>query len=782
MIDSPTPGNNPVPDRSPESFDTSPYSTGDSPSGRLPRIGFWFLDLASKEFLWSAEIYALHGLPLQQRLTLVEALAFYVPEHRSVLMGKLEECGRAGTSFDLELPLVIAHAQRLWVRIIGEAMRDVSGRIFAVQGACQDITERRRTEAALRASERQFASAFIHAPIGMALVALSGAFIRVNRALCQMLDYTEDELLGLTVQVLTRPDDIGLDLVHAASLLEGKAVSYQIEKRYFHKDGHDVWVFLCVSLVRDEDGEPLHFIAQIQDISRRKADEENTERALQRLYEAQRIGRIGDWDFDLATRVITWSPEVYVLTGRDPALGPPKDEEDNLGHYMPESRVRLRAAVERAITTGEPQEYEVVIQRPDGSRADAVAHAIPHKNAEGRVISLHGTIQDITERKELERQFLRNQRMESLGTLAGGIAHDLNNLLTPISMGVDLLRQLPVPPQSLPVIETIKTSSQRGAELVRQVLTFARGVEGARIALCPKPILVEVAAMARNTFPKNITIELSIDSDLGLVLADPTQVNQAVLNLMVNARDALPSGGRIQIAADNHTLDASEADFRRDRRPGAYIRMRVTDNGAGMAPEIVERVCEPFFTTKKLGQGTGLGLSTVSGIVRNLGGFLDIESKLGEGSTFTLHLPAYTADSVAMSPSEAPVALPRGKGELLLVVDDESSIISLSRSILEEFGYRVLTAEDGAQAAELYVRHQGEIALVITDMMMPVMDGPALIRRLRSLQPDVKILAASGLQTTPEIILAAGLVERQLLPKPYSAEALVTRVRQALMG
>ncbi len=385
------------------------------------------------------------------------------------------------------------------------------------------------------------------------------------------------------------------------------------------------------------------------------------------------------------------------------------------------------------------------------------------------------------ERRALERQFLRAQRMESVGTLAGGIAHDLNNLLSPIIMGVDLLRRFEPSADCAAVIETIEQSAKRGAELVKQVLSFARGVEGSRTPVDMGRIIREVRSIIEHTFPKNIEIQTEVAPDLRLVLADPTQLNQVLVNICVNARDAMPGGGHLAIVAQNIDVDAQYAAASDEVPPGRYVEIRVTDDGSGMEAALVDRIFEPFFTTKELGQGTGLGLSTALGIVRGYGGLLTVVSEPGRGSAFTILLPARAPAGAAGDLSETrPGAALRGDGELVLVVDDEAPILQITRRTLEDSGYRVVTAEDGAQAIGIFGTRMHEIALVLTDMIMPVMYGSALIEVLRRLDPAVRIIATSGLENKVMNARDASMIAVDFLPKPFSAATLLRALKAAL--
>lgn len=385
------------------------------------------------------------------------------------------------------------------------------------------------------------------------------------------------------------------------------------------------------------------------------------------------------------------------------------------------------------------------------------------------------------ERQQSEMQFLRAQRLESIGTLAGGIAHDLNNVLAPILMGIDLLDDACTQDIHREILDVIRQGAQRGAAMVRQVLSFARGVEVNRTAVDVGRLAGEVWKLVRDTFDRNITVRLQRLPELWPVEGDPTQLHQVLLNLCVNARDAMPAGGELLIAADNLVLDEQFAAAHPRARAGRYVRLSVHDTGEGIPPENLQRIFDPFFTTKEVGQGTGLGLSTVQGIVRSHGGFLEVESSVGKGSSFRLYLPVTDPAPEHDSPS-AEEAPPQGTGELILVVDDEAPVRTITRQTLEAHNYTVVEAEDGAAAVAIFALQGREVAAVITDMMMPVMDGTSTIRALQRLRPEVRIIAVSGHGAAPEAAgtRVAALGIRHFLPKPYTAGLLLRTVRQVL--
>jgi len=388
-------------------------------------------------------------------------------------------------------------------------------------------------------------------------------------------------------------------------------------------------------------------------------------------------------------------------------------------------------------------------------------------------------VRDITEKKRLEAQFLRAQRMESIGTLAGGIAHDLNNVLSPILTAVELLQMRLSDESSQRLLNILHTNAVRGSEMIKQVLSFARGVEGEYIPLQPTHLIKEIIKILADTLPKSIEITFSINPDLWNVSGDATQLHQVLMNLCVNARDAMPHGGKLRLEAENVEIDEHYARMSVEAKPGKYVSVAVVDTGIGIPERNLTKIFDPFFTTKEQGRGTGLGLSTVAGIVRSHGGFVNVYSEMGRGAQFKVYLPAI--ESAQAAPAKTPRRdLPAGAGELILVIDDENAIREVARETLITFGYRVMVASDGAEALAIFVTHKDEVKVVITDMMMPFMDGPATIRALRRLDPAIKIIVTSGLKAEDKVAEAAQMGIKSFLPKPYTAEKLLKTVAAVL--
>ncbi len=380
---------------------------------------------------------------------------------------------------------------------------------------------------------------------------------------------------------------------------------------------------------------------------------------------------------------------------------------------------------------------------------------------------------DITQKKLLESQFLRAQRLESIGTLASGIAHDLNNVLAPILMTAQLLESQVDDERSKRLLPILINNAKRGANLVKQVLSFTRGMEGDRTLLQFKHIVREIQQVMRETFPKSIEVSTSIPANLWTIYGDATQLHQVLMNLCVNARDAMPHNGTLSISAENFLVDENYARMHLDARIGAYVAITVIDTGVGIAPGILDRIFEPFYTTKEFGKGTGLGLSTVLGIVKSHGGFINVYSELGKGSQFKIFLPAQQTPETTEEPEKE---FPSGNGELILVVDDEDSIRDITKTSLETHNYKAITACDGIEAIALYAEHRDEISVVLTDMLMPSMDGLTTIRTLKKINPHVKIIAVSGLASTEKVNAATDIGVKAFLSKPYTAKQLLQTI------
>ncbi len=592
----------------------------------------------------------------------------------------------------------------------------------------------------------------------------------VNEAFERITGYTSAETLGQNLRFLQgeKTDPRVLTEIHLAMAQE-RPIHRQIIN--YGKDGSEHWMDTDILPIYDAAGRCTHFASIQRDVTdRKRAEQQIAEQAsfLDKARDAILVrnlnGEILFWNKG-AERMYGWTRQEVV--GRS---------IDELLYADPKRFAEVHALT---ISKGE-WDGELHHLTNDRRKITVEARWTLIRDDYGHPKSVLSINTDITERKRIESQFMRAQRMESIGTLASGIAHDLNNILAPILMSIDILKSTSDHPETRGILETIDMSAKRGADIVRQVLSFARGVEGERVEVQPKHLLRDLEKIIKDTFPKDIRLLFSTPKDLWTILGDPTQVHQILLNLCVNARDAMPSGGALTIGVENSLLDEQYAAMNIQAKVGRYVTISVTDSGTGMAPDILDKIFAPFFTTKELNKGTGLGLSTVMAIVKSHDGFINVYSEPGKGTTFKVCLPATEPSLTKSRDSSEPAVFPRGKGERILVIDDEMAILAVTGQTLQEFGYQVLTATDGAEAVALYAQHRNEISLVLTDMMMPVLNGPATIHALMRIDPAVKIIATSGLNSNGDLAKLSGVAVKHFLAKPYTAETLLKAIRVTL--
>ncbi|MDF3059277.1 MAG: sensor hybrid histidine kinase [Rariglobus sp.] len=641
------------------------------------------------------------------------------------------------------------------------------------------VTECERLKAALHSTEEQQRMLFDNNPLPSWIYDPETlAFLAVNQSAIRTYGYTRDEFLGLTIRDI-RPSREwpALDTYIASVSHDDAAAAVWTHRK---KDGGEMMMeVFSHGIVYD--GRQARLVVAI-DITARTVAEENLRRSEERFQLVSRATSDAVWDWDLVANQLWWSDGFCTLFGYPRAeISPEVSWWAERIH--PDDRERVYTSIHRAKDTPTPalwsEEYRYL--RKDGTYAVVQDRGHVIHDTAGKSIRMVGGMTDITDHKKLLNQYLRAQRMESIGTLAGGIAHDLNNVLAPILMSVELLRLTAADPNSHKLINTVEQSARRGADLVRQVLTFARGIDGGRrVAIKVDHLLKDVARIATETFPRSIQTQVQLGRDLWAVTGDATQLHQVLLNFVVNARDAMPDGGTLTLSAENVTIDEQYAATSRDAKPGVYLCSTIADTGCGIPTDEIDRIFEPFFTTKEVGKGTGLGLSTAHAIVGAHNGFITVYSEPNKGSVFKVYLPA--DPSLRASETAAPSLgdLPRGQGETILVIDDETSILTITQQTLETFGYRVIVARDGAEAVALYAQHRDTIAVVVTDMVMPIMDGPATINALMRINPRVLIIAASGLNSNGRVAKAAGAGVTHFLPKPYTAETLLITLRDVL--
>ena len=634
----------------------------------------------------------------------------------------------------------------------------------------------RRAETAQRQSERRFQAAFEHATVGMAIADLDGRYVEANPAFCRITGYAREELLVTDFLSVTHPEDREPNRNEIRRLLDGDVPALLIEKRYVRRDGAVIWAKNSISLVHDEEGKPLHLITLAEDISDRKRAEGRLRRREQHLRAV--IDTTPDCVKVVApdgTVVEMNSAGLAILEADEPGAVIGKSVYPLLA---PEHRDAYRAFHE-SVCQGRRGTMTYDFLGLKGRRRTVESVAAPLTVSGGRRLHLAVT-RDVTETKTLEAQLRQAQKMEAIGQLAGGVAHDFNNLLCIINGYSDILFNALWPDDPMRnLVDEIRKAGERSASLTRQLLAFSRKQVIAPRVLDLNTVILDLEKMLRRVLGEDIDLATSLTPGLGSIKADPGQVEQVLLNLLVNARDAMPQGGKLAIETQNVNLDEDYARARSEVRPGPYVLLAVSDTGCGMTAEVKAHLFEPFFTTKGPGQGTGLGLATVYGIVEQSGGHVAVNSEPGLGTTFRVYLPIVEAAVQVRDTRAATAPAPRGSETILLVEDDEG-VRALTRHALQSSGYTVLVAREGQEALRIGQKRQEPIDLLVSDVVMPGLGGRQLSERLRLLHPEMKVLFLSGY--TDDAVVRHGVLEGEVnfLQKPFSPAVLARKVRDVL--
>jgi|GEM_PF-1215554 PAS domain S-box-containing protein len=642
---------------------------------------------------------------------------------------------------------------------------------------CRDITAWQQVKNSLRDSEERFRTAFENAAIGMSLTGTDGRFLKVNQALCDMVGYSLQELQTMNYKTIAYPDDLQNSQECMRSLLSGEHKSHLFEERYLHKHGHVIWTIVSTSLMRDAHQTPLYFITQIQEITQRKQAEEKIIQARDFYLKLFDNFPAMIWRSGPDAKCDYFNKAWLDFTGRamEQEIGDGWAE----GVHSDDFSLCLDT-YQNAFHNREPFEMEYRLRHYDGEYRMIVDIASPFENLDGHFAGYVGACYDITDRKKLENQLRQSQKMESIGQLAGGIAHDFNNLLMAI-MGYSSLamRNLPSSDPICADIAEIQKAGTRAAALTNQLLAFSR-----KQVLQPKILnlndsILDTDKMLRRLIGEHIEYITIPMANLGHVKADAGQIEQIIMNLAVNARDAMPNGGKLTIETQNIELDTSYCRQHMDVQSGPYVMLAVSDTGHGMDQQTQNQIFDPFFTTKELGKGTGLGLSTVYGIVKQSGGHIYVYSVPGQGTTFKIYLPRVDEPGEVIVPPRASIASMQGT-ETILLVEDEEIVRSLISRTLRENGYSVIDAGYGSEALEKCNHYPDPIHLLLTDIIMPKMSGRELADCMIQSHPNIKILYMSGY--TDNGIIHHGILDQDVyfLQKPFTSEALLQKIREVL--
>jgi len=660
----------------------------------------------------------------------------------------------------------------------------------------RDITEQKLADETLRKNEELFRIAFDHAPTGMSIIAPDGiSYLAVNPLLCEMFGYTKEEFLGKTIHLVTHPDDEERSNEWIRKKLNGEPCEPVIEKRYIHRDGHIVWGLVSAHWIKNDDGSHRMAIAHVQDITERKEAEEERKNLQARLVAAMELAHLGHWEYDIESDTFTFNDHFYRIfdTSAEKVGGYTMSSSAYACRFVhPEDRYVVEQEILKTLETSDPNFSRKIEHRflyDDGRTGYINVHYFIEKNEHGRTIKIYGINQDITDRKQaeeerrkLEDQIRQAQKMESVGLLAGGIAHDFNNLLTPILGYTDILSlDLDDGDYRQKQLRQIWEAASRAKEVVQRLLAFSRKQLLELKTVHLGHIISKFENMLRRTIRENIEIDIRISPDLFLVKADPGQIEQVLLNLSINAQDAMPQGGHLLIEAQNIDFDHSCTPGFGDIQPGPYAVLSVRDSGDGIDDEAVKHIFEPFYTTKELGRGTGLGLSTVYGIVKQHGGSISVSSEKGRGSIFRVFLPQVGPKGGERFEEDLqpPGDVARGD-ETILVVEDDEMVRSLTCDMLALLGYKVMVAEDPNRCIDLVKNHQGVIHLLLTDIIMPKMNGKELYDVLNNLQPALKVVFMSGYASN--LIGQQNILNRdtRFIQKPFSFHTLSKIIRRAL--
>jgi two-component system, cell cycle sensor histidine kinase and response regulator CckA len=737
------------------------------------KAGTWEWDLRTNENFWCDELWALFRLePHSCQASYQTWLKTVHPDDRAEVERAVREAASNGTELRVEWRTDGSSGGERWLMSRGQPISDGTGQLTRYIGIVMDITDRKNIESALRNSEQKYRAVFNVASVGIDMVDRKGKFLEVNSALSSFLGYSPEELQHLTVLDVTHPDDKTRSRELHDDVIHGTKSVYRQEKRYLRKDGEVRWADTAVSAVREADGAYRATVGVITDITERKKSEQAQQRLTAAVEQAAETVVITDEE----GTILYVNPAFEKTTGysREEAVGNnPRILKS--GRHDHEFYERMW----KTLTGGNTWTGHIVNKKKDGTLFEEDVSISPIRDNSGKTVNFVAVKRDVTKEMVLQEQLFQAQKMESIGTLAGGVAHDFNNILQ-VALGYSemMLGEEGLADRYRADVKKINQSAQRGADLVKRLLTFSRKTD-----ITPQPLnlnqrVKDMRKMIERTIPKMIEIQLLLNENIARVNADSTQIDQILMNLSVNARDAMPEGGKLTFETEDAVLDEEFARINIGVTPGQYVLLTVTDSGTGMDKDTLQHVFEPFYTTKAVGEGTGLGLAMVHGIVKQHGGHIGCYSERGKGTTFKIYFPALVSEEEEAQTIER--QMPRGGSETILLVDDEEFIRDLGSRILEKAGYTVITAANGKEALDVYEGRSSEIALILLDLMMPEMGGKQCLEGLLSLNPSVKVIIASGFTANGPTKDALEAGAKALVNKPYDMRQVREIVRQVL--
>jgi len=756
-------------------------------AGKIALFGGWSVDIATNRCTWSEQVAQIHEMPPGYSPSVEEGINFYAPEWRDRITTVFTACLQEGIPYDELLQIVTSTGKLVWVRTCGDAVRDDSGKILRVQGGFQDVTENTLAEKALRESEVRYRKLFDASPDGIVIIGKDECIHQANIAMARMYGYgSPTDMIGLPVLDCIAPSSRDFAETVLRRRLNGEQVG-RVEYELIRRDGTLFFGEVSATILVDNDEAVTGYICVTHDTSERKQAEKELQEAKE-LFEAV-VENVPLMIFlkeahDLRFVVFNRAGEDLLGYDREVLLG-----KNNLDLFPPDQAANFMDKDREVLSHGTQLDIpEEAIQTANKGTRLLHTRKVCIRGADGVTNYLLGISEDITDRKQaeesrlkLEEQLRASQKMEAIGILAGGVAHDFNNLLSVILSytGFVMDSMSETDPRKADLVE-VEQASERAVALTRQLLAFSRKQVLQPVPLNLNQIALGMEKMLRRILGEDIMFVQVLAPDLGQTLADPGQLEQVLMNLVVNARDAMPAGGQLTVATSNVEIDEARVAGFVGISPGSFVEIAVTDTGCGMDAQTREHIFEPFFTTKEKGRGTGLGLSTVFGIVKQSGGEIRVESEPGHGTTFRIILPRIASTGETLPLKATPPKRVTGGNETILIVEDEDGLRNVARRVLLEAGYTVLAASGGKEALRMCELNTGMIRLALTDVVMPEMSGKELADQLALTCPGIKVLFMSGY--THDNIVHHGVLdpEVQFLGKPFTAAALRQKVREVL--